>query len=67
MQAVGHDGLNKMLDGFGDRSATAVCTFAFSAGPGQKPILFQGKTMGKIVPPRGPPYFGESSHCFPQA
>lgn len=36
----------------------AVCTFAFSAGPGEEPILFQGRTPGKIVPPRGPPNFG---------
>lgn len=35
-----------------------MCTFAFCAGPGEKPILFQGRTGGRIVPARGPPDFG---------
>lgn len=51
-------GLNKMLVGFEDKSATAICTFAYSAGPGSEPILFEGKTEGKIVPARGPKNFG---------
>lgn len=42
--AVGHDGLNKMLAGFEDKSAQAVCTFAYSAGPGHEPVIFQGRT-----------------------
>ncbi|KAJ5888889.1 Ham1-like protein [Penicillium taxi] len=45
MESVGHDGLNKMLDGFEDRTAEAVCTFAFCRGPGVEPILFQGRTV----------------------
>jgi inosine triphosphate pyrophosphatase len=44
LSALGHDGLNKMLDSFEDRSAEAVCTFAFCRGPGEEPILFQGRT-----------------------
>lgn len=44
MQNLGHEGLNKMLDGFEDRTAEAVCTFAFCRGPGEEPILFQGRT-----------------------
>lgn len=47
-----------MLDGFDDRSATAICTFAYCPGPGQEPILFVGETEGAIVQPRGPTYFG---------
>jgi len=47
-----------MLVGFEDKSATAICTFAYSAGPGSEPILFEGKTEGKIVPARGPKNFG---------
>ena len=58
MKSVGHDGLNAMLDGFEDRSATALCTFAYSAGPGQEVILFEGKTEGSIVKARGPTFFG---------
>ena len=51
-------GLNRMLDGFPTRAAWALCTFAYSAGPGTEPILFEGRTDGKIVPARGPPNFG---------
>ena len=32
LEKLGHDGLNKMLVGFGDTSAFAQCTFAFSDG-----------------------------------
>lgn len=55
---LGHDGLNRMLAGFDDKSATALCTFAFSPGPHADPILFEGTTLGKIVPARGPENFG---------
>ncbi|KAK8041198.1 hypothetical protein PG994_014205 [Apiospora phragmitis] len=41
-----------------DKSAEAVCTFAFSKGPDHEPLLFQGRTPGKIVPARGPGHFG---------
>jgi inosine triphosphate pyrophosphatase len=47
-----------MLKGFSTNAATALCTFAYSPGPGQDPILFEGRTEGKIVPPRGPTHFG---------
>ena len=49
LDSLGLEGLNKMLDGFEDRTAEAVCTFAFCRGPGAKPILFQGKTKVKIT------------------
>lgn len=58
MESIGHDGLNNLLAAYEDKSAKAVCTFGYSAGPGSEPILFQGITEGKIVPPRGPPFFG---------
>ena len=61
LEAVGHDGLNRMLDGFGDRrEATALCTFGYCAGPGVEPILFEGECAGRIVPARGPTHFGLS-------
>lgn len=44
LEALGHDGLNNMLAGFEDKSAQAVCTFAYSEGPGHEPIIFQGRT-----------------------
>lgn len=34
MTELGHEGLNRLLDGFDTRAAEAVCTFAYSAGPG---------------------------------
>ena len=47
-----------MLKGFPTNAATALCTFAYSPGPGQEPILFEGRTEGRIVPARGPTHFG---------
>ena len=32
-----------MVDPYEDRTAEAVCTFAFSSGPGAEPIIFQGR------------------------
>lgn len=54
-----------MLEGFidpatgkADKRAWALCTFAYSAGPGSEPILFEGRTDGVIVPARGEKKFG---------
>ncbi|KAJ1915148.1 nucleoside triphosphate pyrophosphohydrolase ham1 [Tieghemiomyces parasiticus] len=58
MTKLHHEGLNKLLHGFEDKSAYALCTFAYCAGPGHKPIVFEGRTEGRIVPARGPPAFG---------
>ncbi|KAF8720843.1 hypothetical protein AX14_010674 [Amanita brunnescens Koide BX004] len=58
MASVGHEGLNAMLAGFDTKEATALCTFAYSAGPGAEPVLFEGKTDGVIVSARGPNAFG---------
>jgi inosine triphosphate pyrophosphatase len=58
LEKLGHDGLNKMLVGFEDKSAYALCTFTYSAGPDSTPIVFDGRTEGRIVPPRGPTNFG---------
>ncbi|GAA5894840.1 nucleoside triphosphate pyrophosphohydrolase HAM1 [Sporobolomyces salmoneus] len=58
MKSVGHEGLNSMLAGFESKKATAICTFAYSAGPDSEPILFEGTTEGTIVPARGPTHFG---------
>jgi inosine triphosphate pyrophosphatase len=58
MDTIGCDGLNKMLDGFQDKHAYALCTFAYCSGPGETVHLFQGKTDGHIVSPRGSLNFG---------
>jgi len=44
LEALGHQGLNDMLAAFPDKSAQAVCTFAYCEGPGHEPIIFQGRT-----------------------
>ncbi|SHO79013.1 Similar to S.cerevisiae protein HAM1 (Nucleoside triphosphate pyrophosphohydrolase) [Malassezia sympodialis ATCC 42132] len=58
LHKLGLDGLNRLLAGFDDKGATAICTFAYCEGPGFEPVLFEGKTLGHIVPPRGPTDFG---------
>lgn len=59
-KSVGNNGLVSMLDSFQDKSAYALCTIAFCK-PGQEPILFEGKTDGVIVCPRGNNGFGWDS------
>ncbi|MCJ1459237.1 nucleoside triphosphate pyrophosphohydrolase ham1 [Mycoblastus sanguinarius] len=58
LQALGHDGLNNLLMAYEDKSAQAVCTFAYCEGPGNEPLVFEGRVTGKIVPARGPTNFG---------
>ncbi|KAL8952631.1 MAG: hypothetical protein Q9222_001470 [Ikaeria aurantiellina] len=58
LQALGHEGLNNLLAAYEDKSAQAICTFAYSDGAGHEPLLFQGRVLGNIVPARGPPDFG---------
>ncbi|XP_077986572.1 inosine triphosphate pyrophosphatase-like [Glandiceps talaboti] len=61
---LGPAGLYKLLSGWEDKSAYALCTFAYSSGNPDEPIkLFHGKTPGHIVEPRGPPDFGWDP-CF---
>ncbi|XP_053928596.1 inosine triphosphate pyrophosphatase isoform X1 [Cuculus canorus] len=58
------EGLYKLLAGFEDKSAYALCTFAFSTGNLEEPVkLFKGQTHGLIVEPRGPRDFGWDP-CF---
>eukprot|EP01135_Chromosphaera_perkinsii_P007094 Nk52_evm3s689 gene=Nk52_evmTU3s689 len=58
LEKTGLDGLNNILAAYEDKSAYALCTFAYCEGPGCEPVLFRGKTDGKIVPARGPLDFG---------
>ncbi|EEH10532.1 inosine triphosphate pyrophosphatase [Histoplasma capsulatum] len=49
LEALGHDGLNKLLDPYEDKSIVAVCTFAFSSGPGWDPIFeYEGNTFAEM-------------------
>jgi len=48
LQALGHEGLNNLLVAYEDKSAQAVCTFAYCEGPGHEPAIFEGRvTVGR--------------------
>ncbi|KAG1735023.1 inosine triphosphate pyrophosphatase-like protein [Suillus lakei] len=66
LKTLGHEGLNNMLVGFPTKDAYALCTFAYSAGPGTEPTLFEGRTEGTIVHARGPGDFGWDSVFQPK-
>ncbi|KAG5459243.1 MAG: hypothetical protein BJ554DRAFT_375, partial [Olpidium bornovanus] len=38
------------LQGFSDKSGYALCTFAYSTGPGSEPVIFEGRTEVSYVP-----------------
>lgn len=64
LDKLGPEGLYKLLHGFEDKTAQAVCTFAYHpGGDNDEVILFQGRTDGTIVNPRGPRDFGWDP-CF---
>lgn len=58
LEKLGHEGLNKLLAGYEDKSAYAQCIFSFCSGNGEVPQVFVGQTSGKIVDARGPKDFG---------
>ena len=43
LQALGLEGLNNLLMAYEDKSAQAVCTFAYCEGPGHEPLIFEGR------------------------
>ena len=57
-EAIGNEGLAKLLDGYEDKSGYAQCVLSFSVGPGQEIKTFVGSTDGIIVYPQGPKGFG---------
>ena len=56
LEKLGHEGLNKMLDGFEDRGAVARTVIAYTDGEGNR-ATYEGCTRGNIVRPR---YKGET-------
>jgi len=58
LEKCGHEGLNKMLEGYTDKTGYAQTIVAFSTGPGKEPAIFDGRTAGAIVLPRGKLDFG---------
>lgn len=66
VKSLGLENLIKMLDGFQDKSATAITTFGFCQGPDHPVLLFQGQTQGTIVSvPQGPRNFGWDAIFMP--
>ena len=63
--ALGPEGLHRMLEGWEDKSAYALCTFGYCDGSTEEApvLLFQGRADGTIVSPRGPRDFGWDP-CF---
>lgn len=57
LRRIGNQGLVRVLEGFLDKSAVALCTVCFCR-PGAEPVCFQGTARGKIVAPRGDAGFG---------
>ncbi|KAI8907926.1 inosine triphosphate pyrophosphatase [Gorgonomyces haynaldii] len=57
LESLKPEGLYKLLAGFEDKTAYALCTFGYCED-GKEPILFEGRTNGTIVMPRGPTDFG---------
>jgi len=58
-------GLWRILTAYEDKSATAVCTLAFSPAPHADPVLFTGKVEGNIVEPVEGRGFGWDSIFVP--
>ena len=53
------EGLHRLLHGFEDKTAYALCLFAFyDKATMKEPIVLEGRTDGTIVLPRGPSSFG---------
>lgn len=48
VKQFGPDGLHTLLAGFDNKSAQAICTFAYCEGPGKQPLLFQGRTTVRL-------------------
>ncbi len=61
LQSLTIQHFHKLLAGFEDKSAQAVCTFGYCEGPGEEVLIFQGRTDGSIVEARGPTDFGTFS------
>jgi len=49
--------LVRLLDGFKDKRAKAVCSIGFCI-PENTPVVFQGITHGRLVGPKGRSNFG---------
>lgn len=66
LEKLGPENLPRMIDSWEDKSATAVCTFAYAEGEDSDVRLFHGKVPGTIVNSRGPQDFGWDSIFQPE-
>lgn len=68
LKKLGPAGLTRLLTGWEDKSAEAVCTFAYCDGECKDldVIMFQGITKGSIVEPRGSQDFGWDCIFLPE-
>ena len=54
LQKTGHSGMYNILAAYEDKSAYALCVMAYyDKATMKEPLLFEGKTDGRIVPARG--------------
>jgi inosine triphosphate pyrophosphatase len=58
LDKCGLDGLNQMIEFSPDKTGYAQTVVAYTTGPNQPIHLFDGRTAGTIVSPRGPTHFG---------
>jgi inosine triphosphate pyrophosphatase len=58
LDSMGTAGLVKLLAGFEDKKATALCTMGYCEGPGHPVVIIKGECRGTIVSPRGAGNFG---------
>lgn len=60
LKNLGPDGLPRLIADFEDKTGEAVCLFGYSDGSCETPDIqvFEGRTQGTIVKPRGPRDFG---------
>ncbi|XP_022202548.1 inosine triphosphate pyrophosphatase [Nilaparvata lugens] len=63
LQNLGVQKLPRLLDSWEDKTAKAVCTFAYTESEDSEVKLFKGECPGLIVDSRGPETFGWDS-CF---
>lgn len=64
LEKLGPEGLYNLLAAYEDKTAQAVCTFAYHPGNSEgEVVLFEGRTEGEIVAPRGSRDFGWDP-CF---
>ncbi|CAG2105527.1 unnamed protein product, partial [Medioppia subpectinata] len=65
LQSLGPNGLHRLLTGWDDKSAKAICNVAYCEDANKLDDIhvFRGEVDGRIVEPRGPTHFGWDP-CF---